>query len=210
MADTAPFAEAPAVPEQQKIDIHWLDPVQLIVDAQDDDKLLADLRRQLREGYRAQGVTEEQMTRSVYIIRLTGSFLIEYPRCNSPVLYVGRGDAPNRLATHLARWLSDAFWFGSDTQVEVRMLRPRRRGRRDYFKNVEADLIDMFLERAGALPFFNRCREPKFSGRIDYGPSQDRRLRQLLGTGSGKRPHWALSPTPANPHYDTYWTGPTR
>lgn len=195
--------------EKDTVDIHWLDPVRLSIDYEHEGSVLRQLRCQLRDGYRDQGVTDEQMQRSVYIIRLTGSFVIQYARCNSPVLYIGRGDAPNRLAAHLEKWLTDAFDFGSDTEVEIRMLRPRRRGRSDYYKNVEADLLAMFCTRAGGLPMFNKCRETKFEDHIIYGVSQERRLRQQIGIGSGKRPHWALMPTRANPNYETYHTGRT-
>ena len=193
---------------KDRIDIHWLDPVQLCVDDDADEAgLVRSLQRQLKAGYRDQEVTDAQMLRSVYIVRLTGSFVISYPKRASPVLYIGRGNAPSRLATHLGRWLSDAFNFGSDTEVEIRMLRPRRRGHSDYFKNVEADLLEMFFERVGSLPFFNSRYETKFAGRVDYGPSQERRLWQQLGTGSGNRPLWALTPMPANPNYARYQRG---
>lgn len=192
---------------KETIDIHWLDPVRLAIDDEVEGPVSRQLQRQMRAGYRDQGVSEEQMERSVYIVRLTGSFVLQYPRCNSPVLYIGRGDAPSRLARHVPNWLVNVFYFGSDTEVEVRMLRPRRRGRADYYKNVEADLLKMFSKRTGSLPMFNKCRETKFEDCIDYGSSQQRRLNQQIGVGSGKRPHWAITPTRANPNYDTYHTG---
>ena len=192
--------------QKHTIDIHWLEPVRLRVEFTDQAAMVRDLQRQLKAGYRDQ-FSDEQMRRSVYIIRLTGSFVIGYPRGASPVLYIGRGDAPSRLAKHLAKWLHKAFQFGSDTRIEIRMLRPRRRNAANYFMNVEADLLDWFCERMGALPFFNSRREHQHAGLIDYGPSQERRRWQQIGTGSGKRPHWALTPMRTNPNYATYLKG---
>lgn len=192
----------------EKIDIEWLDPIHLEFEEHDTQAdFLKSLRKTLRNGFRKQGRVDSELSRSVYVIRVFGDTVIDYPEKESPVLYIGRGNAPGRVISHIENWLSDIFYRGNDTDIEIRMLRPRRRGRTDYFKNIEADLIETFLSETGNLPFFNSRREKKYSGKIRYGPSQERQLRRLLRVGQGKRPQWAIRPMPANPSYETYWRG---
>lgn len=76
------------------------------------------------------GAGVQDMTRSVYVIRITGSFVIVYWATESRLLYVGRGDAPALIAKHIADWMQDVFSFGSDTNIEIQMLRPRRKAAR--------------------------------------------------------------------------------
>lgn len=42
------------------------------------------------------------LEKSVYVIRLAGNFVIQYPRDISPVLYIGQGKFQNRINSHLA------------------------------------------------------------------------------------------------------------
>jgi hypothetical protein len=191
-------------------DIRWLDPISLDFEAAragDEKRFLGALRKQMREGIRKQGFDLSAVGRCVYVIRMTGRFLVAYETGNSPVLYVGRGNAKQRLASHLGRWLHYVDTFGTGTKVEIRVLVPARRNRSNYFKNVEADLISKFEKRHDSLPFFNRRIEKKFSGKVKYSVTQEKNLGRLVGIGSGKRPHWAIKPTPANRDFSTYLRG---
>ena len=191
--------------------ISWMEPVCLdYASALQETQLLKALRRQLREGLIKQGYEALAMARCVYVVRMTGPVIVAYPHGDSPVLYVGRGNAPSRLASHLKNWLHDVHRYGDTVGVELRICLPRRPNRTEFFKNVEADLIAWFQDRYGAIPFFNSRLETSYSGVIDYGPSQKKDLLQSLGTGSGKRPKWAIRPLPSNANYGTYntgWTG---
>lgn len=188
--------------EQERIDLTWLDPINLKL--KDDDTVEALIDR-LKGHIKAANVSK--LERSVYIIRMSGSFIVAYPRKPSPVVYIGRGDSVNRLAKHLKRWANEVFTWGSDTSIEIRIVRPKRKGCPDYFKNVEADLLEMFSERFGGLPLINKRYEHQYQGQVDYGPSQLRKLNQAIGIGSGNRHKWAIQPLPSNKHYDTYFKG---
>jgi len=189
--------------------ISWIDPIQLDYSAaQQEAAILKALRRQLRDGMLAQsGFSDRDLDRCVYVIRMTGPVVVAYPWDNSPVLYVGRGQAPKRLAAHLKNWLHEAHRFGSKVGVELRICVPRRTNRADFFKNVEADLIDWFRQKNGAIPFFNSRRETSYAGRVDYLPTQIKDLRRALGVGSGNRPEWAVRPLRSNSNVGVYYTG---
>ena len=73
-----------------------------------------------------------------------------------------------------------AIW-DHDTKIEIRLLRPSRRNRGDYFKNVEADLLRWFSVKTGMLPLMKGRFETSWEGLVEYGPSQERLLWQSLG-----------------------------
>lgn len=189
--------------------ISWIDPIKLDYSgAQQETTILKGLRRQLRAGILSQSsFSEQDLDRCVYVVRMTGTVVVAYPWDDSPVLYVGRGKAPNRLAAHLKNWLHEAHRFGSKVGVELRICVPRRTNRADFFKNVEADLIDWFEQKNGAIPFFNSRRETRFAGKVDYLPTQVKDLRRALGVGSGNRPEWAVRPLMSNSNVGVYYKG---
>lgn len=186
-----------------KIDITWLDPIRLhIRDGEDQETLIKRLKREISDA-----ASVAKLDRSIYIIRMAGSFVVDYPDGPSPVVYIGRGDSVSRLAKHLKRWAAEVFSWGSDTYIEIRIARPSRRNRADYYKNVEADLLRFFSVRFGGLPLINSRYETEYEACVDYGVSQERDLMQAIGIGRGNRHKWAIRPMPSNPHYDTYFRG---
>jgi hypothetical protein len=112
----------------EKLDISWLDPIRLTLAEKEDQRLL--VKRLTREIRDATDVAA--LDRSVYVIRMAGSFVVQYPSGVSPVVYVGRGDSVSRLAKHLKSWAADIFLWGNDTEIEIRILRPARKNRWDY------------------------------------------------------------------------------
>jgi hypothetical protein len=190
--------------------ISWIEPIQLDYSAaQQEAAILKALRKQLRDAILSQRTfSNRDMDRCVYVVRMTGSVVIAYPWGDSPVLYVGRGQAPKRLAMHLKNWLHDAHRFGSKVGVELRICVPRRTNRADFFKNVEADLIDWFEQKYGAIPFFNSRRETSYAGQVkNYLPTQKTALNRALGVGSGNRPEWAVRPLRSNTNVHVYHKG---
>lgn len=169
-------------------------------------QLLKALQKELREGLSA--IPDGSLSRAVYVIRMTGDFLIAYERRNSPVLYIGRGNCTQRLAAHLKNWLHEVRGFGTGVGVEIRIASPRRQNRPDLFKNVEADLIAHFAKDHGSVPFFNRKYERKYAGKIrTYSPTERKEMRRAIIIGSGNRPQWALKPTKANKAFSTFMKG---
>lgn len=188
--------------------ISWIEPIALdYSESQQEVGLLKSLRKQLREAIVERGFAASELSRCVYVIRMKGPVVVAYPWGDSPVLYVGRGDAPKRLASHLKNWLHDAHRFGKEVGVELRICLPRRRGRAEFFKNVEADLISWFQAKYGAIPFFNSRLEPKFENAVVYLDTQLKDLRRAIGVGSGNRPEWAIRPLRSNKDVEVYYCG---
>jgi hypothetical protein len=172
-----------------------------------EDRLLEELRSQLRRGLTKLGLKDHDLIRSVYVIRMVGRFLIAYRDGNSPVLYSGRGNSSQRLASHLKNWLSEVHSFGKDVSIEIRICCPPRRNRPDFFKNVEADLIARFARKYGSVPFFNRRNETEHSGEVSYETDVIAEFKKVISVGSGNRPRWAIKPTRANPSFLTFLKG---
>lgn len=188
--------------------ISWVEPISLDYSAaQQEAGLLKALHKQLRDAIVDRGFAASDLRRCVYVIRMKGPVVVAYPWGDSPVLYVGRGDAPKRLASHLKNWLHDAHRFGKEVGVELRICLPRRRGRAHFFKNVEADLIAWFQAKHGAIPFFNSRLEPKFENDVVYLETQLKDLRRAIGVGSGNRPEWAIRPLRSNKDVEVYYCG---
>ena len=182
--------------------IDWLDPIRLSL--ADDDSEIALVRRLKSEIKEA--TSDWDLGRSVYLIRLAGRAVIVYDNdFHSPLVYVGRGDSVRRLASHLKRWATEAFTWGQDTELEIRILCPSLKNDDECFKNVEADLLRWFHDRAGMLPLINSRFEKSYEGAVRYSAKDKRRLQQLLQVGSGRRPYRAIYPMRSNPHYDRYW-----
>ena len=191
-------------------DVKFLRPIHLDFEAalEDDDRIVRILNSQIREALGANGAAAERLRRAVYVVRMTGSFIIQYSRFPSPVLYIGRGNASTRLAQHLQRWLCDVHTFGSDASVELRIVVPRRRNKENYYMNVEADLLHWFVDRYGQLPMINRRKESSYASRVDH-KAATKPLKDLITTGKGYRPQWAIKPLPSNPLHKVYNTGPS-
>lgn len=190
------------------IDVSWLKPIPIPKPlGATVEETLKILRRAFREGFRNQGYDDSDLDRCVYVLRIIGDTVIDYDAGCSPVLYVGRGQAPKRIASHLKNWLSDAFKMGHESAIEIRICMPRRKNRPNYYKNIEAYLIHMHFKKYGCIPFFNSHRESSYENKLRYGPSQIKILSQSLGIGRGNRPKWAIRPMPSNPAYETYCRG---
>ena len=158
----------------------------------------------MREGLSS---IEGSLDRAVYVIRMTGDFVIAYENRNSPVLYIGRGNCSQRLAAHLKNWLHEVRGFGNNVDLEIRVASPRRKRREDYFKNVEADLLRDFAKEHGSLPFFNKRYERAFQNRCTHKPEARKEMRSAILIGRGNRPRWALKPTKANKAFASFLKG---
>ena len=170
-------------------------------------RLLQKLQCELSNGLGELEHGEDNLARAVYVIRMTGAFLIAYKKRNSPVLYVGRGNCTQRLASHLKNWMSEVHGFGVNVGVEIRVACPRRQNRPDFYKNVEADLLARFARKHGSLPFFNRRYEVQYAGKVHYSNESGTNLDRAIGIGSGQRPRWALTPTRANKAFASFTKG---
>lgn len=184
----------------QKSHLRWLEPITL------EPANVKSLRRAFREKLREQGAWERE--RCVYVIRMVGLFVVQYPYNRSPVLYIGRGTVSQRVIRHLTNWVSQVTNLGAKIQIEIRVSVPRKRNHPNFYKCVEADLIRDFSRRYGSIPLINSRRETVFESDWKYTPADKKRLTASLGVGRGNRPRWAIAPAPGNRRlYDLYHRG---
>lgn len=146
------------------------------------------------------GLTEDDLKRSVYILRLNGPFAIEYPKGNTSVLYIGEGNFKSRLNTHVKEWLCDLEEIVQHFGLTIGVTTPRVRGNAVVYKDVEAILLQSFGELYGTAPLNNKQFE--FS-KITHTYNQ-KDIDSVLKIGRGIKHKWSIKPMKANKFYDVY------
>lgn len=143
----------------------------------------------------------------VYVVRLRGEVAISYGAdAYSPVVYIGEGNAANRLKGH-AEWFAGLLMAIPNAEIEVRVADCVRQMDKNLCQFVEADLLRMFVNEYSCLPWFNRQLEPKHEGKRLYSKEVQTAFRQRIGKVQGARFRWAIRPTPNNSQYLPYRTG---
>lgn len=133
----------------------------------------------------------------LYVVRLRGTVAVAYGEDFSPVLYIGEGNAKSRLYGH-ASWLARLLMSVPNLEIELHVAEVKRPNNTDLCEYVEADMIRWFREEYGYLPWFNQQRERSKEGQYEYEAEVEKKLRSLLGVGSGNKFLWAIRPTHNN------------
>lgn len=146
-------------------------------------------------------LTEDRLSRCVYVIRANGLFAIKYPNGISPTLYIGEGNFKNRIIQH-KNWLEPIVDLVGDFSFQIGVCLPRVRNNRSAYKDFEAALLIEFRKIYGSAPLRNRQMERR---RNDYNYEPKAKIREAIMIGKGGRYHWALEPMPSSSIYDDYW-----
>jgi hypothetical protein len=109
--------------------------------------------------------------RAVYVIRISRPFAFQYPKGYSPVAYIGKGRAQQRLTSHLKSWIKILAKKIPDLTIRIYYCEPRVRRLGRICEGVEADLIQRFVTRYGQRPLRNR-NTPTKSGVRHYSQAQ--------------------------------------
>lgn len=142
----------------------------------------------------------------VYIIRLSGNVAVAYGERHSPVIYIGEGNAYNRLYSHAA-WLASLLVSVPNISIKVHIAQVARPNHKSLYQHIEADMIKWFSEKYEMLPWFNQQRERSKEGGYVYSPDAEKELRRYLLNGSGNSFLWSIRPTKDNDQYDHYAKG---
>ena len=134
------------------------------------------MRRIVRRGWPLQ----RRPKQSVYTIRLVGDVAVGYPTQFSPVVYVGEGNAYDRLYKHITDWLVPLLVSVPQLSVQVRIVEVARKNKADLYKHIEADLLRWFSDRHGSLPWFNRQWENSKERTYSYSPDARKELQKAL------------------------------
>lgn len=158
------------------------------------DEDMKSIMKSITEHIVSDGYRPHFLARSVYVIRLTGSFMINYPNEPSPVLYIGKGTFKNRLNSHRS-WLQEFFNHLSGAKFEIRYCLPRVKNNLGVETEVEAYLHHRFVERYGMLPINNK-QLGKITKTHTFTPAKA--LDKAISIGRGNKPHWAMVPLRSN------------
>ena len=159
-----------------------------------------------RSRLREQFPSLDRPNQCVYVVRLKGPVAIDYGNDFSPVIYIGEGNAAQRLHGH-ANWIAELLVAVPNVEVEVRVADCVRAGDPSLCQYVEADLIELFFGKYGCLPWFNRQRERKFLGKRHYNADEITEFSKRVGKVSGSNYLWAIRPTHNNSQYPAYVAG---
>ncbi len=96
-----------------------------------------------------------KVDKGVYVIKLSGNICIQYPNKESQIIYIGRGKVRNRIKTHLTNRVTHFSESLHDIKFQIWMTEIKVPGSPNAFKDVEADLIEVFEEEYGDLPIQN-------------------------------------------------------
>lgn len=144
---------------------------------------------------------------SVYVVRVVGPYVIDYPKRASPTVYIGEGKAEGRLVTHAGNWIADLLRDLPECELEIALLEPALPNRTDFYRCVEGDLLAMFKSRFGCLPLCNSQSEKVTAEQYEYTTDAKKHLRSLIDVGKGNKPRWSVRPRRGNAFYNDYYTG---
>ncbi len=146
------------------------------------------------------GISEQDLSRSVYVLRLNRTFAIEYPKGVSSVLYIGEGNFKSRLDSHSKKWLGELWELIENYGLTIGITTPRVRNNVSAYKDVEAALLSDFAFLYGTAPLNNKQYEyAKIEHNFDI-----KDLRTALKIGKGIKHKWSIKPMKSNKFYGHY------
>ncbi|NIF68808.1 MULTISPECIES: hypothetical protein [unclassified Burkholderia] len=184
--------------------IRWRDPISVKFGFTGIDAIEA--ATLVRSRLTAQFPSLDKPSQCVYVVRLKGDVAIAYGDEFSPVIYIGEGNAATRLYNH-AKWIAELLVAVPNAEIEIRVADCVRSNDLNLCQYVEADLISAFINKHHCLPWFNKQREKKYSGRRQYDDAVLTEFNQRIGKVQGSRYLWAIRPTSNNAQYESYNSG---
>ncbi len=148
----------------------------------------------------AKGLTTTRLERSVYVIRLNGNFVIEYPRGDSPTVYVGEGSFASRIAQHKA-WSRELEELVGKFAFELCVAAPRVTKQPDAYRDCEAAILLRFGHRFGSTPLWNKRFQKR---RFSHHEYTNAAIDKAIGKRSGAKFEWALRPLKSSSFYESY------
>ena len=140
-----------------------------------------------------------RLKRSVYVIRLSGYFAVNYPNGISPTIYIGEGDFQQRITSH-RDWVRELEELAAVGGFVVKICTPRVRNNPGIYRAVEADLITRFERIYGAIPLRNRQRE---INNVEHR-YKTREITSSLRLPTNHEFIWAIEPMPRNDLYGAF------
>ena len=99
--------------------------------------------------------TLSKVHKGVYVVTLADNICIQYERGYSQVVYIGKGQIRDKIKNHIKHWFTQITKSMQDIKFRIWMTEIKVRGSPNAFKDVEADLIEVFEKEYGDLPIQN-------------------------------------------------------
>lgn len=132
--------------------------------------------------------------KGVYVITLSGNMCIQYPNKESQVIYIGSGEIRKRIKAHLINWVTHFSESLHDIKFQIWMTEIKIPGSPNAFRDVEADLIEMFETEYGDLPIENSKAGNYHKNNHHYNTEWEIPLKINGSINSG----WCIAPMPDN------------
>lgn len=145
------------------------------------------------------GLGPMALKRSVYVIRLNGDYCVQYPRGQSPTIYVGEGNFGQRINSH-RKWVKELEDLVGDFAFQVRIAIPRVKNNVDAYLDCEAALLDRFGTLYGTAPLWNK----QYESRRNKYVYNDKQVKQALCKGSGAKYRWAITPMKSSSFFENF------
>lgn len=136
-----------------------------------------------------------KVTQGLYVITLSDNLSIDYNGRPSKVLYIGRGKIRERIQCHLKMWLRYLSDSLQDIALDIWMAEVRVNGNKNAYKEVEADLLNDFLNKFGCHPLQNEKAGDNHEKLHDYCKGWNKPLHNLSNIQDG----WSIKPLNNNP-----------
>ncbi|MGQ3354434.1 MAG: hypothetical protein ACT6XY_03830 [Phreatobacter sp.] len=150
----------------------------------------------LRKSVDAGKMAKLTSNQAVYVIRVMRPYSFSYGNEHSPVAYIGKGKAQARITSHLKSWIPKLSNKIQGLRIKIYFCEPRVRRSGAICEQVEADLIQFFVEDFGHRPIRNLV-SPSGYGLHEYQESELHVIRPGKGVGY----HWAIRPLPSSHFY---------
>ena len=135
-----------------------------------------------------------KVSKGVYVITLSGNICIQYPNKESQVTYIGKGKIRDKINIHLANCITKFSESLHDIKFQIWMTEIKVPGSPNAFKDVQADLIEIFEKEYGDLPIQNTQGGNRHKKDHHYNPEWKLPLRVNPSIEKG----WCIAPMPEN------------
>lgn len=143
-------------------------------------------------------------SRSVYVIRFFDTYVVQYAKKHSPVLYIGKGNLRQRLESHINSWLSEISEELKYYNFELLVSVPKRRNCNDFYECVEGILLEQFLRIYNQLPIRNRRAEYKHK-KHNLRDIDTNSINYALNIHKATQKYkWSIKPITKSNLYETY------
>ena len=146
------------------------------------------------------GIPAKDLSKTVYVIRLSGNFIISYPKADSPAVYIGEGSFGSRITSH-KKWARELDELNGDFKFEVCVAIPRVKNQPSTCLDCEAVILHRFRQRFGSAPLWNKQFERR---RFHHHEYSQKKIDYALGKRSGAKYRWALKPLKSSIFYESY------